>query len=69
MDPSSSVSPSTLSYSDYISGGRRRRGSRRGSRRGGTCPIQGGRSRRRRVGGRSRRRINGRSRRRHRNTM
>ena len=57
MDPSSSVSPSILSYSNYSTGGRRRRGSRRVSRRGGTCPIRGGRSRRRhRVGGRSRRR-------------
>ena len=38
MDPTYSVSPSLLSYSNYGGGGRRRRlgGRRRGSRRGGS---------------------------------
>ena len=47
MDPSYSVSPSLLSYSNYVGGRRGRLGGRRHrSRRGGTCPINGGRSRR-----------------------
>ena len=46
MDPTYSVSPSLLSYSNYGGGGRRRRlgGRRRGSRRGGS--IRSGMSQR-----------------------
>ena len=46
MDPTYSVSPSLLSYSNYGGGGRRRRlgGRRRGSRRGGS--IRSGMSKR-----------------------